>query len=122
MKRLLLLAATLLAAPPAAPPDDSIQAIRYATIKDFPTEALVMGAPKDERTDIAMVLWLIRGGGRNVLFDSGYYRDSWLKEFPAADYLRPDEAPRDLILGRRARGEDALPPALRRELQVLCLL
>ena len=92
MKRLLLLAATLLAAPPAAPPDDSIQAIRYATIKDFPTEALVMGAPKDERTDIAMVLWLIRGGGRNVLFDSGYYRDSWLKEFPAADYLRPDEA------------------------------
>ena len=34
----------------------------------------------------------------------------------------PDEAPRDLVLGKRARGEDALPPALRRELQVLCLL
>ena len=94
MKRLLLLAATLLAAAPAPPPDYSIQAIRYATIKDFPTEALVMGAPKDEKTDIAMVVWLIRGGGRNVLFDSGYYRESWLKEFPAADYLRPDEAVR----------------------------
>ncbi|HTO76880.1 MAG TPA: N-acyl homoserine lactonase family protein [Thermoanaerobaculia bacterium] len=94
MKRLLLLAAALLAAPPAAPPDDSIQAIRYATIKDFPTEALVMGAPKDEKTDIAMVVWLIRGGGHNILFDSGYYRENWLKEFPAADYLRPDEAVR----------------------------
>ena len=79
---------------PAGSPDYSIQAIRYATIKGFPTEALVMGAPKDEKTDIAMVVWLIRGGGRNVLFDSGYYRDSWLKEFPAADYLRPDEAVR----------------------------
>ena len=92
MKRLLLLAATLLAAAPAPPPEYSIQAIRYATIKDFPTEALVMGAPKDEKTDIAMVVWLIRGGGRNILFDSGYYREGWLREFPAADYLRPDEA------------------------------
>ena len=44
------------------------------------------------------------------------------KPFQGWRYLRPDEAPRDLILGRRARGEDALPPALRRELQVLCLL
>ena len=44
------------------------------------------------------------------------------KPFQGWRYLRPDEAPRDLVLGRRARGEDALPPALRRELQVLCLL
>ena len=92
MKRLSLLAATLLAVAPASPPDYSIQAIRYATIKDFPTEALVMGAPKDEKTDIVMVVWLVRGGGRNILFDSGYYREAWLKEFPSADYIRPDEA------------------------------
>ncbi len=44
------------------------------------------------------------------------------KPFQGWRYLRPDEAPRDLVLGRHARGEDALPPALRRELQVLCLL
>ena len=95
MRHLPLLASVLLRTAfvaPAAPLDYSIQAIRYATIKDVPTEALVMGAPKDEKTDIAMVVWLIRGGGRNILFDSGYYRESWLKEFPAADYLRPDEA------------------------------
>lgn len=71
----------------------SIQAIRYATIKDFPVADLVIGAPKDEKIDIAMVLWLIRGRGRNVLFDSGFHREAWLKEFPTtADYLRPDEA------------------------------
>ena len=51
-----------------------------------------MGAPKDEKTDIAMVVWLIRGGGRNILFDSGFHREAWLKQFPTADYLRPDEA------------------------------
>lgn len=62
-----LLGTALPAAAPAAPADHSIQAIRYGTIKDFPVSALVIGAPKDEKTDIAMVVWLIRGGGRNVL-------------------------------------------------------
>jgi len=44
------------------------------------------------------------------------------KPFQGWRYLRPDEAPRDLTVGPRARGADRLPPALRRELQVLCLL
>src|SRR5207248_5820087 len=42
--------------------------------------------------DIAMVIWLIRGGGRNILFDSGFHRESWLKSFPMTDFVRPDEA------------------------------
>jgi len=39
-----------------------------------------------------MVIWLIRGEGRNILFDSGYHRDTFLKEFPSTEYIRPDEA------------------------------
>jgi len=70
----------------------SIEAIRYGTLAGFPVSALVMGAPKDEKADIAMVVWLIRGGGRNILFDTGFHREAWLKQFPTADYLRPDEA------------------------------
>ena len=73
-------------------PEYSIEAIRYGTIAGFPVSALVMGAPKDEKTDIAMVVWLIRGGGHSILFDSGFHREAWLKQFPTADYLRPDEA------------------------------
>jgi glyoxylase-like metal-dependent hydrolase (beta-lactamase superfamily II) len=87
-----LLAAVAAAQPKPAAPDYSIQAIRYGTIKDFPVAGLVMGAPKDEKVDIAMVFWLIRGGGRNILFDSGFHREKWFKDFPTADYLRPDEA------------------------------
>jgi glyoxylase-like metal-dependent hydrolase (beta-lactamase superfamily II) len=90
-----LLLSALLAAAPAATPDYSIEAIRYASIRGFPVADLVMGAPADEKLDIAMVVWLIRGGGHNVLFDSGFHRDKWLKEFPSlADYVRPDEAVR----------------------------
>jgi glyoxylase-like metal-dependent hydrolase (beta-lactamase superfamily II) len=91
---LLLLCALAISAAPSRP-EYSIQAIRYGTIKDFPVSELVIGAPENEKVDIAMVVWLIRGGGRNVLFDSGFHREKWLKEFPGfVDYLRPDEAVR----------------------------
>ena len=84
----LLSAAAIAASAPAY----SIQAIRYATVPGFPLAELVMGAPQDARIDIAMVVWLVRGGGHVVLFDSGFHRDKWLKEFTITDYLRPDEA------------------------------
>jgi len=78
---------------PAAPsPDYSIQAIRYASSPGDSVADLVMGAPKEETIDTVFVVWLIRGGGRNVLFDSGFHREKWFKYFPVTDYLRPDEA------------------------------
>ena len=92
MKRFLL--ATILALFFAGNPatEYSIQAIRYAVSPGFPVAGLVVGAPKDEKVDIAMVIWLIRGGGRTILFDSGFHREKWFKYFPMNDYLRPDEA------------------------------
>jgi glyoxylase-like metal-dependent hydrolase (beta-lactamase superfamily II) len=86
---LLAVSAAVLARP--ATPDYSIQAIRYASAEDE-VAGLVMGAPKGEKINIAMVIWLIRGGGHNILFDSGYHRDTFLKYFPSTDYIRPDEA------------------------------
>jgi glyoxylase-like metal-dependent hydrolase (beta-lactamase superfamily II) len=92
VKRFLL--ATILALFFAGNPatEYSIQAIRYAVSPGFPVAGLVVGAPKDEKVDIAMVIWLIRGGGRTILFDSGFHREKWFKYFPMNDYLRPDEA------------------------------
>jgi glyoxylase-like metal-dependent hydrolase (beta-lactamase superfamily II) len=75
----------------AASPEYSIQAIRYASAEDD-VAGLVMGAPKGEKIKIAMAIWLIRGGNRNILFDSGYHRDTFLKRFPSTEYIRPDEA------------------------------
>jgi glyoxylase-like metal-dependent hydrolase (beta-lactamase superfamily II) len=75
-----------------AAPEYTIQAIRYASSPGFPVSALVMGAPKEEKVDIAMVVWLVRDGGRKILFDTGFHRESWLKYFPMHDFLRPDQA------------------------------
>jgi glyoxylase-like metal-dependent hydrolase (beta-lactamase superfamily II) len=55
---------------------------------------MVVGAPKDEKIDNIYAVWLIRGGGRNILFDSGFHRDRWFKLWTITDYLRPDQAVR----------------------------
>ena len=49
---------------------------------------LVMGAPH-EQLKIAMVVWLVRGGGRNILFDSGFHRDTFLKHFHTVTTFAP---------------------------------
>jgi glyoxylase-like metal-dependent hydrolase (beta-lactamase superfamily II) len=85
-------ASRLPAAPAEAGTDYSIEAIRYATVPGFPLAGLMMGAPKDSVVDIAMVVWLIRGGGHSVLFDTGFHREKWLADFKVADRIRPDEA------------------------------
>lgn len=83
------------AAPAAAQePAYTIEAVRYATIPGFPVSALVMGAPKEEKMDIAMAFWVVRGGGRVVLFDSGFFRERWMKPFNVTDFVRPDSAVR----------------------------
>jgi len=92
MKYLFLLLAALLSPSPAAQVDYSIQAVRYASAPNVPLTVLIPGAPKSEKLDIAMVVWLIRGGGRNILFDSGFHREVWFKSFPMPDFMRPDEA------------------------------
>ena len=82
------------AAPPQGPPEAySIEAIRYGTVRGFRVSGLVMGAPPEERMDITMAFWLIRGKDRVILFDTGFHRARWFDAgFDVADFLRPDSA------------------------------
>ena len=79
---------------PAAP-SYTIKAIRYASVPQFPLSGLVMGAPRDQRIDIAMVVWLIEGAGRTILFDSGFHREKWMQQFNVKDFLSPVAAVRE---------------------------
>ena len=78
----------------ASTPEYTIDAIRYADSPQDSVAEMVIGAPKDEKIDTVYALWLIRGGGRNILFDSGFHRQRWFKDWTIKDYLRPDEAVR----------------------------
>jgi glyoxylase-like metal-dependent hydrolase (beta-lactamase superfamily II) len=77
-----------------ATPNYTIEAIRYGTIPQFPVSELVVGAPTGEKLDIPLVIWLVRGDGRNLLLDTGFHQARWLQSFGVADFVRPDEAVR----------------------------
>ena len=91
----LLLAAGLHAqATPPAKPLYEVYAIRYATLPGFPVNQLVAGADPARKLDIAMMVWLVRGGGHTILVDSGFYREQFFRQWRVADFVRPDEAVR----------------------------
>src|SRR5580692_2563791 len=73
-------------------PQYEIYAIRYATVPGFAVSGLVEGADASRKLDIAMMVWLIRGNGHNILFDSGFYREQFMKQWHPTDYVKPSEA------------------------------
>jgi glyoxylase-like metal-dependent hydrolase (beta-lactamase superfamily II) len=78
----------------SAAPEYSIEAIRYGISPGVTVGDLIVGGPKDEKVDVDFVVWLIRGGGHNILFDSGFHRQRWFEQWNIKDYLQPDEAVR----------------------------
>jgi glyoxylase-like metal-dependent hydrolase (beta-lactamase superfamily II) len=73
-------------------PAYEVYAVRYATMPGFPMAALVAGADRSRRLDIAMTVWVLKGpDGRTVLVDTGFYRPQLLKK-NVADFTRPDRA------------------------------
>ena len=78
---LLFAVAVFLAGIPASAqpaPKYEVYAVQYAVLPQFPVSALVSGADKDRKIDIAMLVWVVRGGGHVVLFDTGFYRKKFL--------------------------------------------
>ena len=70
-----------------------VYAIQYAVIPAFRTAGLVAGADTARRTDIAMMVWLLKGpGGRNVLVDAGFQRDDLIQRWKPASYMKPSDA------------------------------
>jgi glyoxylase-like metal-dependent hydrolase (beta-lactamase superfamily II) len=92
MKQLAL--ALLIAAAAAAQgkPEYEVLAVRYATIPDFAVNQLVAGAEAGRKLDIAMLVWLIRGNGKNILFDAGFYREQFFRQWHVNDFMKPSDA------------------------------
>ena len=91
--RLVAIAIALIACLAAQPkPQYEVYAIRYATIPDFSVASLVAGADRARKLDIAMLVWLVRGDGRNILVDSGFHREQFFKQWHVTDYVKPSEA------------------------------
>ncbi len=95
MKSLRLLLLVILIALPSwgqSKPQYEVYAIRYAMLPEFPVAQLVQGADPVRKLDIAMLVWLVRGNGRNILVDAGFFREHFFKEWHVADYVKPSDA------------------------------
>ena len=78
---------------PEVKPTYQVYAISYGVIPDFHIASLVAGADKSRKMDIQMMVWLLKGaGGRNILVDSGFHREKYLKQWTVKDYIKPSEA------------------------------
>src|SRR5579864_2822021 len=75
----------------SAQPKYEIYAIRYATIQ-YPVAGLVKGADPSRKLDLAMTIWLVKGDGRNILVDSGFYREQFFKQWKVENFVKPSEA------------------------------
>lgn len=73
-------------------PAYEVYAIRYATMPDFPAAELVSGADRARKLDIAMMIWLVRGDGHNILVDSGFYHERFFKDWKIKDFIKPSDA------------------------------
>lgn len=85
----MVLAATAVAQPK---PQYEVYAIRYATIPDFAVNQLVAGAEAGRKLDIAMMVWLVRGNGHNILVDAGFYREQFFKQWHVNNFIKPSDA------------------------------
>ena len=78
-------------------PRYQIYGVRFAGYHAFPVAELVAGADTARRTDLAFVVWVLKGSGpgatgHTVLFDAGFYRDQFIKAWKPFDFVRPSEA------------------------------
>ncbi len=90
--RLLLILLSGIASLAQTKPNYEIYAIRYGIWPGYPVSDLVTGADAGRKLDIAMMIWLIRGDGRNILVDSGFYHERFFKDAPVKDFTKPSEA------------------------------
>jgi glyoxylase-like metal-dependent hydrolase (beta-lactamase superfamily II) len=75
-----------------APPVYDVYAIRYATVPNFRVSGLIAGADSSRRLELAMMVWLMKGNGRNVVLDAGFYRDKFVQRWHPTDFIKPSDA------------------------------
>jgi len=92
---LLLIAASSLPGPvvQGSPSSYEAYAVRFGILPGFPVSGLVAGAERGRKIDIPVMVWLLKGSnGRQVLVDSGFYRQRFLDQWAPRDFRTPAAA------------------------------
>jgi glyoxylase-like metal-dependent hydrolase (beta-lactamase superfamily II) len=85
-------AASTQSAPPASATYEAY-AVRFGILPAFSVSGLVAGAERNRKIDIPVMVWLLKGSnGRQVLVDSGFYRQKFLDQWNVRDFRTPAAA------------------------------
>ncbi len=87
-----IIAAMVLGSAPA--PTYEVYAVEYARLVGFGANNLILGADPARKIDGSMMIWVIKGEGRIILVDAGFYRQEFLDSWKAnvADFVNPSVA------------------------------
>ena len=78
--------------PPASAKYEAF-AVRFGVLPAFRVSGLVAGADETRTLDIPVMVWLLKGSnGRNVLVDSGFYRQKFVDRWKVQDFRSPADA------------------------------
>jgi glyoxylase-like metal-dependent hydrolase (beta-lactamase superfamily II) len=68
-----------------------IYALSYGVYPGFPVSGLIANADKSRKIDLQMMIWLLKGpGGKNILVDTGCYRDKDIGR-GITNFIKPSE-------------------------------
>ena len=88
----LLLAAGAPQTAPAGPAPYEAFAVRFGILPAFAVSGLVAGAERGRTLDIPVMVWLLKGSGRQVLVDSGFHHQKFLDQWKPRDFRTPAAA------------------------------
>ena len=68
-------------------------AVRFGVLPAFRVSGLIAGADAARTLDIPVMVWLLKGSnGRNVLVDSGFYRQKFVEQWKVQEFRSPADA------------------------------
>src|SRR6185369_793613 len=73
-------------------PNYEVYALSYGVYPNFPVSSLITGADKTRKIDLQMMIWLVRGGGKNILVDTGCYHENVVKGKGIQNLIKASEA------------------------------
>jgi glyoxylase-like metal-dependent hydrolase (beta-lactamase superfamily II) len=88
---LALVASASISAEQKKAPVYEVYAVKFASAP-YGVKNLVAGVTDDRSIDIAFTVWVVRGGGKTILVDAGFYRDKFIQQWKPRDFMKPSDA------------------------------
>lgn len=68
-----------------------VYALSYGVFPNYAVSNLIAGADRNRKLDLQMMIWLIKGPGKNILVDTGCYHEKVIQGKNIRNFIKPSE-------------------------------